>query len=338
MSNKENSYLILVTGLTDVKKLEEDYNDISIKDSILQDKVHFQRKDVEVNWNYMKKVTEDITTYTQSEEYKTVSRVCTKLIQSVSSNVVHITFGLRLVEQGYTGSLSSFKEVVNFIIEKEITLHTEIPLEGGDGIEKVTVTSKQLKKHIDYIRLDAEKRESLKYITELSGYKLQEENLTNAPKLLSLPINYKTKDYINFEDDKTLISFKLSTESPTDVFLNKLLTLVNNSMGAEVVDLQMSRDIISEIQTMYFNILCDVNAEEDIIRLVLNLSNESINQRYSYDTTGISINIEREVDKGVTSNTNYYFLMGEDDEDGIGLYKEHLTQSSADIFGYKTFF
>ncbi|MEC2463804.1 hypothetical protein P9X10_02655 [Bacillus cereus] len=350
MASKENSYLILVTNSTDVQKLEKDYNEIAIKDSILQDEVHYQRKDVEVNWGYYNQLIENISTYKETEECKTIARVYIKLQQSIATGTLSILFDLDLPILKYKGDYFDIAEVTNFIIEKDIELTTDIPLEGGDESERVTVTAKQLQKHISYIGMDFKAEEGVDFITDFCDYKVErivgtdKLDFTNAPKLLSLPINYKTKDYINFEKDKTLISFKLCTENSTDVFLNKLLTIVNKGMGAEVVDLQMNYDIITEVKTFYFNILCEGVSEERTIRLVLNLINENINQDEYHETTLMSINIEREVDKGVTSKTKYYFLTGVGYGDrGNGIcdelkeYKEHLTQSSVEVFGYKTF-
>ncbi|MRB31224.1 hypothetical protein GH891_32195, partial [Bacillus thuringiensis] len=136
MASREQSYVILVTKDTDVKELEKNFPDIKQNADLLEDTVHLQRKDVVVNWEYYNQILETVNNYQETEEYKSIARVYTKLYHSTISRILHITFDLDLRRLGYEGCTTDFEEILNFILLENITLSTQIPLEGGETTEQ----------------------------------------------------------------------------------------------------------------------------------------------------------------------------------------------------------
>ncbi|PGF05213.1 hypothetical protein [Bacillus toyonensis] len=351
MASREQSYVILVTKDTDVKELEKNFPDIKSNADLLEGTVHLQRKVVEVNWEYYNQLIKTSNDYRESEEFKSIERVYTKLYHSVMSRITHITFDLDLRKLGYEGCTTDFKEVLNFIIKENMTLSTQIPLEGGETTEQVLVTAEQLQKYLTYAETYGIGITSMNLISELSGYKPEnkenssELDFTNAPKRLALPINHVTKNYVTFEEDKTLISFKLVTNGEVETFLNRLLTFVDTDYGLEIVDLQKAYEKVHENDFVYFNLLCNEKAESDVIRLVLSLIRETVNLSPLQETTAISILVQRGIDKLITSESKYYFVTGKgythvskgEYNNMVNQYKEHLTQTNASLFGYATF-
>ncbi|AFQ29955.1 hypothetical protein P4493_05090 [Bacillus thuringiensis] len=351
MASREQSYVILVTKDTDVKELEKNFPDIKQNADLLEDTVHLQRKDVVVNWEYYNQILETVNNYQETEEYKSIARVYTKLYHSTISRILHITFDLDLRRLGYEGCTTDFEEILNFILLENITLSTQIPLEGGETTEQVIVTSEQLQKYLMYTETYRKGSTSINLITELSGYKPEykegskELDFSNAPKRLALPINHVTKNYVTFEGDKTLISFKLVTNGGVELFLNRLLTFTNTDYELEIVDLQKAFEKVHENDFVYFNLLCNEKAESDVIRLVLSLIRETINVSPLQETTIMSVLVQRGVDKEITSESSYYFVTGKgythvtkgEYHNMVDQYKEHLTQTNANLFGYATF-
>ncbi|MFC1451499.1 hypothetical protein ABXK36_37700, partial [Bacillus cereus] len=92
MASREQSYVILVTKDTDLKELEKNFPDIKQNADLLEDTVHLQRQDVVVNWEYYNQILETVHNYQETEEYKSIARVYTKLYHSKISRILHITF------------------------------------------------------------------------------------------------------------------------------------------------------------------------------------------------------------------------------------------------------
>ncbi|MFC1451596.1 hypothetical protein ABXK36_38235, partial [Bacillus cereus] len=125
MASREQSYVILVTKDTDVKELEKNFPDIKHNADLLEDTVHLQRKDVVVNWEYYNQILETVNNYQETEEYKSIARVYTKLYHSTISRILHITVDVDLRRLGYEGCTTEFEEILNFILLENIKLSTQ---------------------------------------------------------------------------------------------------------------------------------------------------------------------------------------------------------------------